>query len=224
MLTLLNPLLIQQIIDAVITQGNYSSLNILGGLLIFLAFAQALLGSLRTYLFSDTTNRIDVSLGSSIIRHLLRLPLGYFGKRPVGEVSGRIGELEKIRSFLTGTALSAILDSFFSIIYIAVLLTYSVQLTIWALGVLPIFIALTVFISPILRDQLRKKAEANAKVNSHLVESLSGMETIKGQNMELTSQWKWEQMYNVQVKEGFRNIVTSTAASLQVIFFNKYLD
>ena len=157
LLTLLNPLLIQQIIDAVITQGNYSSLNILGGLLIFLAFAQALLGSLRTYLFSDTTNRIDVSLGSSIIRHLLRLPLGYFGKRPVGEVSGRIGELEKIRSFLTGTALSAILDSFFSIIYIAVLLTYSVQLTIWALGVLPIFIALTVFISPILRDQLRKK-------------------------------------------------------------------
>ena len=213
LLTLLNPLLIQQIIDAVITQGNYSSLNILGGLLIFLAFAQALLGSLRTYLFSDTTNRIDVSLGSSIIRHLLRLPLGYFGKRPVGEVSGRIGELEKIRSFLTGTALSVILDSLFSVIYIAVLLTYSVQLTIWALGVLPIFVGLTIFISPILRDQLRKKAEANAKVNSHLVESLSGMETIKGQNMELTSQWKWEQMYNVQVKEGFRNVVTSTAAS-----------
>ena len=213
LLTLLNPLLIQQIIDAVITQGNYSSLNILGGLLIFLAFAQALLGSLRTYLFSDTTNRIDVTLGSSIIRHLLRLPLGYFGRRPVGEVSGRIGELEKIRSFLTGTALSVILDSLFSVIYIAVLLTYSVQLTIWALGVLPIFIGLTVFISPILRDQLRKKAEANAKVNSHLVESLSGMETIKGQNMELTSQWKWEQMYNIQVKEGFRNVVTSTAAS-----------
>ena len=213
LLTLLNPLLIQQIIDAVISQGNYSSLNILGGLLIFLALAQALLGSLRTYLFSDTTNRIDVSLGSSIIRHLLRLPLGYFAKRPVGEVSGRIGELEKIRSFLTGTALSAILDSLFSVIYIAVLLTYSVQLTIWALGVLPIFIGLTVFISPILRDQLRKKAEANARVNSHLVESLSGMETIKGQNMELTSQWKWEQMYNLQVKEGFRNVVTSTAAS-----------
>ena len=73
--------------------------------------------------------------------------------------------------------------------------------------------ALTIFISPILRDQLRKKAEANAKVNSHLVESLSGMETIKGQNMELTSQWKWEQMYNIQVREGFRNVVTSTAAS-----------
>ena len=88
LLTLLNPLLIQQIIDAVITQGNYSSLNILGGLLIFLAFAQALLGSLRTYLFSDTTNRIDVTLGSSIIRHLLRLPLGYFAEDQLEKLVG----------------------------------------------------------------------------------------------------------------------------------------
>lgn len=213
LLALLNPLLIQQIIDAVISQGNLSSLNILGGLLIFLAFGQALLGSLRTYLFSDTTNRIDVSLGSSIISHLLRLPLDYFAKRSVGEVSGRVGELEKIRSFLTGTALSVFLDSIFSVIYIAVLLSYSVQLTIWALGVLPVFIALTIFISPILRDQLRKKAEASAKVNSHLVESLSGMETIKGQNMELSSEWKWEKNYSMQIKEGFRNTVTNTAAS-----------
>ncbi|MBO8216990.1 ABC transporter transmembrane domain-containing protein [Prochlorococcus marinus] len=213
LLALLNPLLIQQIIDAVISQGNFSSLNILGGLLIFLAFGQAILGSLRTYLFSDTTNRIDISLGSSIISHLLRLPLDYFAKRSVGEVSGRVGELEKIRSFLTGTALSVLLDSIFSVIYIAVLLSYSVQLTIWALGVLPIFVALTIFISPVLRDQLRKKAEASAKVNSHMVESLSGIETIKAQNMELSSEWKWEKMYSMQVKEGFRNTITNTAAS-----------
>ena len=71
---LLNPLLIQQIIDAVISQGNLSSLNVLGTLLVGMAVAQAVLGSLRTYLFSDTTNRIDISLGSEIIDHLLRLP------------------------------------------------------------------------------------------------------------------------------------------------------
>ncbi|MBO8229865.1 MAG: ABC transporter transmembrane domain-containing protein [Prochlorococcus marinus CUG1432] len=212
LLGLLNPLLIQQIIDAVISQGNYSSLNILGTLLIFMAFSQALLGSLRTYLFSDTTNRIDMTLGTSIIRHLLRLPLPYFNKRPVGEVSGRVGELEKIRSFLTGTALTVLLDSFFSVIYIAVLLSYSVQLTIWALGVLPLFIALTIFVSPILQAQLRRKAEASARVNSHLVESLSGMETIKGQKMELSTQWRWEQMYGEQIQAGFKNTVTSTAA------------
>ncbi|MEL0265745.1 MAG: ABC transporter transmembrane domain-containing protein, partial [Synechococcus sp.] len=111
LLGLFNPLLIQQIIDAVISQGNYSSLNVLGTLLVAMALAQALLGSLRTYLFSDTTNRIDISLGATIIHHLLRLPLGYFAKRPVGEVSSRIAELEKIRSFLTGTALTVLLDA-----------------------------------------------------------------------------------------------------------------
>ena len=100
LLALFNPLLIQQIIDAVINQGSLRSLNVLGFLLIAMSIAQAILSALRTFLFSETTNRIDLSLGSSIIRHLIRLPIGYFNKRPVGEVSGRIGELEKIRSFL----------------------------------------------------------------------------------------------------------------------------
>ena len=212
LLGLFNPLLIQQIIDAVISQGNYSSLNVLGTLLIAMALAQALLGSLRTYLFSDTTNRIDISLGASIINHLLRLPLSYFAKRPVGEVSSRIGELERIRSFLTGTALTVLLDAIFSFIYIGVMLLYSVPLTIAALGVVPLFIALTVAVSPIIRRQLREGAEANARVQSHLVETLSGMETVKGQGMELPSEWRWEQLYGGQIEAGFRNTITSTAA------------
>ena len=209
---LLNPLLIQQIIDAVITQGNLSSLNVLGTLLVGLAVAQAVLGSLRTYLFSDTTNRIDISLGASIIDHLLRLPLGYFARRPVGEVSSRINELEKIRRFLTGTALTVVLDALFSLIYIAVMLLYSVQLTLWALAVVPLFLALTAVSAPVIRQQLRDQAEANARVQSHLVETLGGMETVKGQGMELHSRWRWQQLYGGQIQAGFRNTVTSTAA------------
>ncbi len=160
---LLNPLLIQQIIDAVITQGNFSSLNVLGTLLVGMAVAQAVLGSLRTYLFSDTTNRIDITLGSTIIDHLLRLPLSYFARRPVGEVSSRVNELEKIRRFLTGTALTAVLDGLFSIIYIAVMLLYSVQLTFWTLAVVPFFVAITVATAPTVRKQLRDRAEANSR-------------------------------------------------------------
>ena len=195
-----------------ISQGNYSSLNVLGTLLVAMALAQALLGSLRTYLFSDTTNRIDISLGATIIHHLLRLPLGYFAKRPVGEVSSRIAELEKIRSFLTGTALTVLLDAVFSVVYIAVMLLYSVPLTFAALGVLPLFVGLTMGVAPIIRRQLRQQAEANARVQSHLVETLSGMETVKGQGMELPSEWRWEQLYGGQIEAGFRNTITSTAA------------
>jgi ATP-binding cassette, subfamily B, bacterial HlyB/CyaB len=209
---LLNPLLIQQIIDAVITQGNLSSLNVLGTLLVGMAVAQAVLGSLRTYLFSDTTNRIDISLGSAIIDHLLRLPLGYFARRPVGEISSRINELEKIRRFLTGTALTVVLDAVFSLLYIGVMLLYSVQLTIWALAVVPLFVGVTVLTAPLIQHQLRDQAEANARVQAHLVETLGGMETVKGQGMELHSRWRWQQLYGTQILAGFRNTVTSTAA------------
>ena len=212
LLGLFNPLLIQQIIDAVINQGNITSLNILGFLLIIMAIAQAVISSLRTYLFADTTNRIDISLGSAIIHHLLRLPLNYFSSRPVGEVSNRINELEKIRGFLTGTALTAFLDATFSIIYIGVMLVYSVRLTFFSLAVLPFFILLSYIISPIIKEQLRKKAIASAQVNSHLVETLSAMETVKGQGMELHSEWRWEKFYERQIKEGFKNTITSSSA------------
>ena len=213
LLALFNPLLIQQIFDAVISQGNLSSLNVLGTILISMSLAQALLGALRTFLFADMTNQIDTNLGSSIIHHLLRLPIVYFSKRSVGELNGRINELEKIRRFLTSTAITVFLDAIFSLIYIGVMMLYSVKLTFMALTILPLFIILTIIVAPINKKQLRKQAESKAKVQSHLVEALNGIDTIKGQGMEIYSHWRWEQLYSRQIKNGFRNIITNTAAS-----------
>ncbi len=212
LLALFNPLLIQQIIDTVISQGNLNALNVLGILLIIMSFSQGLLGTLRTYLFSDITNRIDISLGSKIIKHLYRLPLNYFSKRRVGEVSSRISELEKIRNFMTGTALTITLDAVFSVIYIIVMMLYSVKLTLLSLAVIPFFVFLTIFVSPIVKRQLREKAEFNAKVQSHLVESINGIETIKGQSLEMQTEMRWEKFYSNQIKAGFNNTITSVAA------------
>ena len=213
LLALFNPLLIQQIIDTVINKGNLNALNILGILLIIMSFSQGLLGTLRTYLFSDITNRIDISLGSKIIKHLYRLPLNYFSKRRVGEVSSRISELEKIRNFMTGTALTITLDAIFSVIYIVVMMLYSVKLTLLSMAVIPFFVFLTLFVSPIIKRQLRQKAEYNAKVQSHLVESINGIETIKGQSLEMQTEMRWEKFYSNQIKAGFNNTITSVAAS-----------
>ena len=177
-----------------------------------MSFSQGLLGTLRTYLFSDITNRIDISLGSKIIKHLYRLPLNYFSKRRVGEVSSRISELEKIRNFMTGTALTITLDAVFSIIYIIVMLLYSVKLTLLSMAVIPFFVFLTIFVSPIVKKQLREKAEYNAKVQSHLVESINGIETIKGQSLEMQTEMRWEKFYSNQIKAGFNNTITSVAA------------
>lgn len=218
---LANPLMIQVIIDKVIVQNSPDTLQVLGLFLVVLAIFEAVLTTLRTYSFVDTTNRIDMSLGSEIIDHLLRLPLRYFEKRPVGEISTRIGELENIRQFLTGTALTVVLDSVFSVIYIVVMFIYSPLLTAVALGIIPVFIALTLIFSPLIRRQLRDKAERNAHTQSHLVEIMSGIQTVKAQNVELRARWEWQERYATYVDTGFKTVITSTLASSASNFLNK---
>ena len=218
---LMNPLLIQQVIDKAIIKSSPDALGVLGLLLVVFAIFEGLLLSLRTFLFVDTSNRIDLSLGSNIIDHLLRLPLSFFDRRSVGEVSSRIGELEKIRSFLTGTALTAILDAAFSVIYIAVMFVYSWQLTLVTLSVIPMLLLITLVVSPLIRSQIQKRAVANARTQSHLVEVLSSMHTVKAQNIELRSRWKWQDLYTDYVAEGFDNTLTSTVASSASGFLNK---
>ncbi|HEY9831521.1 MAG TPA: peptidase domain-containing ABC transporter, partial [Stenomitos sp.] len=218
---LANPLMIQLIIDKVIVQNSINTLHVLGVLLVAVAIFEGLLTSLRTYLFVDTTNRIDMALGSEIIDHLLRLPLRYFERRPVGELATRIGELENIRQFLTGTALTVVLDAVFSVVYIVVMFIYSWLLTLVTLAVIPLFILLTVVVSPIVRQQLRTKAERQAETQSYLVEVLSGISTVKAQNIELRARWKWQERYGRYVSDGFKNVLTSTAASSTSNFLNK---
>lgn len=218
---LANPLMIQVIIDRVIVQQSVDTLHVLGVFLVIMAVFEAILGSLRTYLFVDTTNRIDMTLASQTIDHLLRLPLKYFDRRPVGELSSRVNELENIRQFLTGTALTVVLDAVFSVVYIVVMLIYSVKLTLVSLATIPLFLGLTLFVSPIVRRQLRAKAEQNAKTQSFLVEALSGIQTVKAQNIELNTRWKWQDRYGRYVSDGFKTVLTSTTASSASNFLNK---
>ena len=209
--TLANPLLIQVIIDKVISQRSLDTLQVLGIALLMVTNLEGVLGSLKTFLFAETTNRIDQRLGAEVIDHLFRLPLDYFDRRPVGELGSRVAELEKIRNFLTGQALTTILDAAFSIIYIVVMTIYSWLLTLIALSVLPIQICLTILGAPLLRRQLRAAAEENAKTQSHLVEVLTGIQTVKAQNVEMVSRWRWQGFYAQYISRTFEKIITGTA-------------
>ncbi|MBM5800510.1 MAG: ATP-binding cassette domain-containing protein [Cyanobacteria bacterium K_DeepCast_35m_m2_023] len=210
---LANPLLIQVIIDKVISQRSLDTLQILGIALVVVTLLGGVIGSLRTFLFTETTNRIDTRLGSEVIDHLLRLPLGYFDNRPVGELGTRIAELEKIRNFLTGQALTTVLDAAFSVIYIIVMVLYSWLLTIIALAVVPLQIALTLIGAPLIRRQIRDTANKNAQTQSHLVEVLTGIQTVKAQNVETVSRWKWQDLYNTYIARTFEKTITGTALS-----------
>jgi len=221
---LANPLIIQIIIDKVIVQESLSTLDILAALLIITTIFSAALTAIRTFLFTDATNRIDLSIGLKVLEHLYRLPLSYFHQRPVGEIASRLRELDTIRSFLTGTALTALLDASFSVIFVGVMLFYSVKLTVIALIGVPLLVALTLFVSPIVRRQLKDRAEKNAATESHLVESLTGIQTIKGQNIETRSRWKWYKRYGDTIASSFRNTLTSTSASSAGMLINRFND
>ena len=209
--TLANPLLIQVIIDKVISQRSLDTLQVLGIALVVVTILEGVLGSLKTFLFAETTNRIDQRLGAEVIDHLLRLPLRYFDHRPVGELGTRVAELEKIRNFLTGQALTTILDAAFSVIYLAAMVIYSWMLTLIALSVLPIQIGVTVLGAPLFRRQFRAAAEENATTQSHLVEVLTGIQTVKAQNVEMVSRWRWQEFYSQYIARTFEKTITCTA-------------
>jgi ATP-binding cassette subfamily B protein len=218
---LVNPLMTMIIIDKVMGDRNIEALDILALLMLVVALFEALLSGLRTFLFVDTTNRLDVKLSSEVIDHLLRLPLRYFDNRRVGDLTGRIGELANIRNFLTGTALTVVLDAVFSVIYIAVMLALNPLMTAVALAGVPFFAVIILVNSPIIQRLLRKKAERYADSQSYLVEILNGIQTVKAQNLELRSRWEWSSRYARFMTASFNTVLTQTTASSISSFLNK---
>ena len=219
--SLAQPLIIQQIIDKVIGQQNFNTLYFLGVLLIGCSIISNVLGLIRTFLFTDTTNRIDIATSGNILTHLFKLPLGYFDRRPVGEISTRLGELGKIRGFLTGTALTLVLDVIFGLVYFFVLISYSGLLTAVALCVVPLYIAMVYIVAPVIKRQLRIAAEANAAASSLMVESLTGIQTVKAQHAETTLRWRWQQRYARFISSNFRTALIGATSGSIGSFFNE---
>jgi len=219
--SLAQPLIIQQIIDKVIGQQNFNTLYFLGVLLIGCSVISNILNLIRTFLFTDTTNRIDIATSGNILTHLFKLPLGYFDRRPVGEISTRISELGTIRGFLTGTALTLVLDVVFGVVYLFVLISYSGLLTAVSLSVIPLYLALVFIVAPIIKRQLRIAAEANAAASALMIESLTGIQTVKAQHAETTLRWRWQQRYARFISSNFRTALIGATSGSIGSFFNE---
>ena len=219
--SLAQPLIIQQIIDKVIGQQNFNTLYFLGVMLIGCSVISNILGLIRTFLFTDTTNRIDIATSGNILTHLFKLPLRYFDRRPVGEISTRLAELGKIRGFLTGTALTLVLDVIFGTVYFFVLISYSGLLTAVALSVIPLYLAMIYIVAPVIKRQLRIAAEANAAASALMVESLTGIQTVKAQHAETSLRWRWQQRYARFISSNFRTSLISATSGSIGNFFNE---
>jgi ATP-binding cassette, subfamily B, bacterial HlyB/CyaB len=201
---LVSPLMFQVVMDKVLVNRAFNTLNVVCVALLASSVFEIGLTGLRNYVFSHTANRIDVELGARLFRHLLALPLAYFGARRVGDTVARIRELENIRSFLTGQALTAVIDLFFSFIFIAVMCVYSVRLTLVVVISLPVYAGISMMLNPVLRRRLNEKFARSADNQSFLVETVSGAETVKSMAVEPQFTRRWDNQLAAYVAAGFR--------------------
>lgn len=201
---LLSPLFFQVVMDKVLVHRGVTTLDVLViGLVVVVVF-ESLLNGLRSYVFSHTTNRIDVELGARLFRHLVQLPLAYFQARRVGDSVARVRELENIRSFLTGNALTVLLDVVFSVVFVAVMLFYSVPLTLIVLVSMPLYFGLSLAVVPILRRRLDEKFARGAENQSMLVETVSAIQTVKATALEPAFGRRWDNQLAAYVSASFR--------------------
>ena len=218
---LISPLFFQVVIDKVLVHRSMGTLDVLVVGLVAIALFETMLGILRTYLFSHTTNRIDVELGARLFRHLLALPIAYFQARRVGDSVARVRELENIRNFLTSSALTLVIDLFFTVVFVAVMFLYSPLLTWIVLGSLPLYIAISAASTPLFRRRLDEKFRRGAENQAFLVECVAGAETLKAMAVEPQMQRRWEEQLAGYVASSFRVLALGNVASQTVQFVNK---
>ena len=201
---LVSPLFFQVVMDKVLVHRGLTTLDVLVlGLVVVVVF-ESILNGLRSYVFSHTTSRIDVELGARLFRHLVQLPLAYFQARRVGDSVARVRELENIRSFLTGNALTVVLDVLFSVVFIAVMLLYSVPLTLIVLASLPLYFGLSLAVVPLLRRRLDAKFARGAENQAMLVETVTGIQTVKASALEPSFARRWDNQLAAYVSASFK--------------------
>jgi len=220
---LVTPLFFQVVMDKVLVHRGFTTLDVLAVGFFVVVLFEAILGGLRTYIFSHTTNRVDVELGSRLYTHLLALPLAYFESRQVGQNVARVRELDTIRNFITGTALTLVIDLFFVFIFLAVMWFYSETLTWIVLGTLPFYIGLSIFITPILRHRLDEKFKHGAANTAFLTESITGIGTVKSLAVEPQMRRKLEDHLSSYVNASFKSQNLSNVAGQIAGFINKLM-
>jgi subfamily B ATP-binding cassette protein HlyB/CyaB len=218
---LVTPLFFQVVMDKVLVHRGMTTLDVIAiGLLVVMIF-EVVLSGIRSYVFAHTTSRIDVELGARLFRHLLNLPLAYFQARRVGDTVARVRELENIRQFLTGNAITLVLDLLFSVVFIGVMLVYSGWLTLVVVLSLPCYVIVSVGITPLLRARLHEKFNRGAENQAFLVETINGIDTVKAMAVEPQMIRRWDRQLAAYVAAGFRTATLGTLAHEGVSLIGK---
>lgn len=215
------PLFFQVVVDKVLVHHGLSTLDVISMGFLCVVIFEGVLTVLRSYVFSHTTSRIDVELGARLFRHLFSLPTAYFKARRVGDSVARVRELENIRSFLTGNAITCVLDFFFSFVFMGVMLYYSGWLSLIVFSSLPLYILLSLFFTPLLRSKLREKFNRGAENQAFLVEAVSCVDTVKAMALEPEFTRRWDKQLAAYVAASFRSTTIGVFANNGIILVSK---
>lgn len=221
---LVSPLFFQVVVDKVLVHRDMSTLDVLIIGMVAVSVFETVLGGLRTYVFSHTTNRIDVELGARLFKHLLALPMGYFGSRRVGDSVARVRELETIRQFITGSSLTLVVDLVFTLIFLGVMAWYSIPLTLLVIASIPVYAAVSIGATPFFRTRLNEKFKRGAENQSFLVEAVTGIETLKAMAIEPQMQNRWEEQLAGYVTASFKTSNLGNVMSQGIQFISKLVN
>jgi subfamily B ATP-binding cassette protein HlyB/CyaB len=220
---LATPIFFQVIVDKVLVHHSISTLNVLIFGFLTISVFESLLTALRTYVFSHTTSRMDVELGARLFRHLAALPIAYFEARRTGDSVARVRELETIRNFITSSALTLIIDLFFTFVFLIVMAYYSVTLTLIVIASFPLYVAISAFVTPMFQQRLNEKFSRGADSQAFLVESIAGIQTLKASAVEPQMQRRWEEQLAGYVNANFNVLNLGNWASQGVQLISKII-
>lgn len=197
------PLIFQVVIDKVLVHKGLTTLNVLAVALVAIVLFETILGGLRAYLFTHTTSRVDVELGAKLYRHLVGLPLAYFEARRVGDSVARVRELDTIREFLTSSSVTLVIDLLFTVVFLIVMWFYSLPLFVIVLIAIVLYAIICIALTPALRRKIDERFRRGAESQAFLVESISGIQTLKASAVEPQMQGRWEKLLAAYVRTGF---------------------
>ena len=201
---LATPLIFQVVIDKVLVHQGLTTLDVLALGLAAVTIFDALLSGLRASLFTHTTSRVDVELGARLYRHMLALPMAYFEARRVGDTIARVRELDTIREFLTSSSVTLIIDLLFTVIFLVVMWFYSPWLMLIVLICIVLYALTAGLITTPLRKRIEERFARGAESQAFLVESVSGIQTLKASAVEPQMQTRWERLLAAYVKSGYK--------------------
>ncbi len=213
--SLIVPLFFQIVVDKVLVNQAYNTLNVLTIAILLAVVFNALVNYIRSYLLLFATNKIDISTATKTFTHLMKLPVDFFDRIPSGVLLKHMQQTEKIRGFLSGNLFFTILDLFALCIFIPFLLCYSITLTLIVLGFSALMaLVIACLIKPFQR-RLDELYQAEGKRQSMLVESIHGVKTVKSLALEPVEKKIWNDSTAYAIKSYFRvGKISMTAQSL----------